>query len=106
MGKAQFLQKKKKKLHKKAYGEMVRLFDLSAESFPAKESINYAKHAYAFAKRHRISVPKQYKASFCKKCYTPLFAGKTLRVRFSAGKAPKKILTCLNCSYVKRIVLK
>ena len=51
----------------------------------------------------KVPIPKDYKKLFCKKCYTFLQPGKTLRTRVN-----KKILIyyCKNCGTIKRYPLK
>lgn len=106
MGKSDFFNKKKSKLKDKAHTEMIRLLELSKESYPAKESVTYAKQAFTFSSRHKITIPRDIKHSFCKKCYIPLFPGINARVRISSGKLPKRVITCENCGNIKRVVFK
>ena len=99
---AQFsgIRKKKHRLHNQAKEEMFALFKQSRETFPSDESLHYAKHAFLFAKRHKIPLSRSVKESFCKTCQTPLFLGVNARLRLSKTRC--KVLTCLSCGSIKR----
>ncbi|MEM1578426.1 MAG: ribonuclease P protein component 4 [Archaeoglobaceae archaeon] len=65
-------------------------------------SRRYIELAKRIAMRYRVRIPRKYRIYFCKKCLYPYRGGK-FRVRINKSAV---IVTCLNCSYVRRFQLR
>ncbi|MEM0202573.1 MAG: ribonuclease P [Archaeoglobaceae archaeon] len=62
----------------------------------------YVELAKKISMKYRVRIPKKYKIFFCRKCLYP-YRSDRLRVRIHKSAV---IVTCLNCSKVKRYQLK
>ncbi|RLG84600.1 MAG: ribonuclease P [Thermoprotei archaeon] len=59
------------------------------------------------SRRTRVKPPRYIKRGFCKKCHIPLIPGLTARVRIqSEGKGSRVVVTCLECGWIKRYMIK
>ncbi len=59
----------------------------------------YVELAKKIAMRYRVRIPRELKATYCKKCLYPYKAGR-FRVRVKKGRV---VITCLNCGFERRI---
>lgn len=66
-------------------------------------SNRYITLARKISMKLKVSIPKEYKKLFCKKCYNFLQPGKTLRTRI---KNKTLIYYCTNCNHIQRYPLK
>jgi len=57
--------------------------------------------AHKIRLRHRIRLKKEWRLKYCKRCFVPWVAGRSVRIR-NDGKNMCKIYTC-ECGYIKRI---
>ncbi|MEM0089693.1 MAG: ribonuclease P [Archaeoglobaceae archaeon] len=62
----------------------------------------YIELAKKISMKYRVRIPRKYKTLFCRKCLYP-YRSDRLRVRIHKSEV---IVTCLNCSRVKRYQLK
>ena len=73
----------------------------------AKYDLNLAnRYIYLLWKlklKYRITLPKNLRNKFCRKCLTIWIPGKTLRIRVRKGKI---VYTCLRCGRIKRFPVK
>ena len=58
-----------------------------------------ADHLVKISQRHRLPVPQRARHLFCRQCHVPTRYGENVRIRISGG---MKIITCLECSSVRR----
>lgn len=81
------------------------LFEQAKKSFKSSPTLSnrHVTLARKISMKLKVPIPKQYKKSFCKKCYKFLQPGKTLRTRI---KNKTLIQYCTNCNYTKRYPLK
>jgi RNase P subunit RPR2 len=56
------------------------------------------KKARRMCLHNHLKIPEKYKDKFCKKCFT-IFNTNNSKIRIKNG---FKILTCLNCNYIRR----
>jgi len=66
----------------------------------------YIKIAQKIAMAARIPIPQKYKQRVCKHCKTLLITGYNNRVRIQQKREPHIVVTCLNCGYHLRILIK
>jgi len=66
----------------------------------------YIKTAQKVAMSARFSLPSNYKRRICKHCNTFLIVGFNCRVRLQQKREPHIVVTCLNCGYHLRILLR
>lgn len=103
MSKKIFRKKQKSKEKIIAEKHIQELFSLAKIHFPEDISQNSLKIMWDYATKYRISISKDMRAAFCKKCFTLLVPGKSCSIRFKTGKNPLKIITCTKCGQIKRI---
>lgn len=58
-----------------------------------------ARHLIKISRRHRLPVPSEARHLVCRKCHAPHRFGENARVRIKHG---QRIITCLECSSVRR----
>ena len=63
----------------------------------------YVELARKISMRHQVSIPKEYKRSYCKHCYSYRLPDVTSRIRINRGKL---IIYCFKCKKYTRIPLK
>lgn len=66
----------------------------------------YVKAAQKVAMSARFSLPPKYKRCVCKHCNTLFIDGFNCRVRIQQKREPHVVVTCLNCGYHSRILLR
>jgi len=66
----------------------------------------YIKTAQKIAMAARFPIPTKYKRRICKHCKTLFIAGYNNRVRIQQKREPHIVVTCLNCGYNSRILIK
>ncbi|MBD3155741.1 MAG: ribonuclease P [Candidatus Aenigmarchaeota archaeon] len=80
------------------------LFELAKKELKKypKRSRRYVELARKIGLRYNIRLSKERKRSFCKKCNTLLYIGKTAKI--TSDKLPElKVVKCLNCGEKKKI---
>ncbi|WP_366943717.1 ribonuclease P protein component 4 [Methanofollis sp.] len=80
---------------------IARLFALASETFGSEPAFanRYVALARQIAMRQRISIPRDLRHRFCRRCSSYLVPGANARVRVQRGKV---IVTCLACGHQKR----
>jgi ribonuclease P protein subunit RPR2 len=71
-----------------------------------KLSSRYIETARKIAMAARIRLPTVYRRQMCKNCNTLLVQGANCRVRIKQKREPHVVITCLNCGYQTRILLR
>ncbi len=66
----------------------------------------YVKVAQKVAMSARFALPAEYKRRICKHCGGFLVVGFNCRVRIQQKREPHVVVTCLNCGYNSRIMLR
>jgi ribonuclease P protein subunit RPR2 len=66
----------------------------------------YVKSAQKVAMSARFPLPTVYKRRVCKNCSALLIDGFNCRVRIQQKREPHLVVTCLNCGYNSRIMLR
>jgi len=66
----------------------------------------YAQAAQKVAMSARFPLPPKYKHRICKHCGALFIAGYNYRVRIQQKREPHIVVTCLNCGYHLRILLR
>ncbi len=67
---------------------------------------DYVRSAQKVAMSARFPLPPQYKRRICKHCGALLVDGFNCRVRIQQKREPHLVVTCLNCGYNSRIMLR
>ncbi|MEA1904525.1 MAG: ribonuclease P [Candidatus Hadarchaeota archaeon] len=85
-----------------------RLLELARQIFKDRPKLahRYVELAWRLKTRHNLKLPQRLKLKFCRKCRSPWIPGVTCRVRTRAKRPPHVVITCLQCSYEKRIPYK
>ena len=98
---------KDKKIQKNIANRRIRrLFVLAEEnalSGKIKLADRYVELARKISMRYLVSIPGEFKRSFCKHCYKYLLPGENCRVRIHRGKL---VIYCNSCKKYTRIPLK
>ena len=98
---------KDKKIQKSiALRRINQLFHLAEQKALSNDFIladRYVELARKISMRYLVSIPKEFKRSFCKHCYSYLLPNRNCRVRIKKGKL---VIFCLNCNKFIRIPLK
>jgi ribonuclease P protein subunit RPR2 len=71
-----------------------------------KLAAQYVLSARKVAMAARICLPSTFKRRFCKNCNTLLIQGSNCRVRIQQKREPHLVVTCLNCGYQSRMMLR
>jgi len=71
-----------------------------------KLAANYVRIAQKVAMSARFPLPTEYKRRVCKHCGFLLVEGFNVRVRVQQKREPHIVVTCLNCGYNSRILLR
>lgn len=71
-----------------------------------KLAAQYVLSARKVAMAARICLPSTFKRRFCKNCNALLIQGSNCRVRIQQKREPHLVVTCLNCGYQSRMMLK
>jgi len=66
----------------------------------------YIETARKIAMAAKIRLPTKYKRRICKNCNTLLVPGDNCRVRIKQKREPHLVITCLNCGYQTRMLLR
>ena len=69
-------------------------------------SRHYIATARKIAMSAKIRLPITYKRQICKNCNMLLVSGDNCRVRIKPKREPHVVITCLNCGYKTRILLR
>jgi ribonuclease P protein subunit RPR2 len=69
-------------------------------------SSRYLETARKIAMAAKIRLPINYKRQICKNCNMLLVPGDNCRVRIKQKREPHVVITCLNCGYQTRILLR
>ncbi|AGK61766.1 RNase P subunit RPR2 [Archaeoglobus sulfaticallidus PM70-1] len=95
--------KRDKKLEKKIARErIVLLMERAFKTDDSDLSRRYVELAMKISSKYRVRIPKEYRNTFCRKCYTP-FKSENVKIRLLRG---VKTIECLVCGYKKRIPYK
>ena len=97
------LNKLKEERKKIALNRINKLFKLSLEANDLDLSSRYIILARKLSTKYKISIPREYKQLFCKKCNFLLIPSKTCRVRL---KGINVVYTCFFCKEIKRFRFK
>jgi len=97
----------RKKIEKKiAKSRIIKLFKMAekcALSGKLYRADRYVHIARKISMKYLVSIPREYKKSYCKHCYSYLFPGITSRIRVKRGKI---IIYCKNCKKFTRLPIK
>jgi|TARA_Y100000310_G_scaffold281258_1_gene301608 ribonuclease P protein subunit RPR2 len=90
---------------KVAKERILELFKQAKLKFKGNKSLanRYVGLARKIAMKYRLSIPKDLRRKFCKKCYKYLVPGVNCRIRIQKG---KRVLLCMECKYISRIHFK
>jgi len=66
----------------------------------------YVETARKIAMAAKIRLPTRYKRRICKNCNTLLVPGDNCRLRIKQKREPHLVITCLNCGYQTRVLLR
>lgn len=83
-----------------------RIKELFSEAQEAKTqtlSNRYVSLARKISLKYKTPFTKNQKEQYCKKCESYLKSGKNSRIRLNKG---KKIIKCLNCGSIRRLIYK
>ncbi|RLJ08843.1 MAG: ribonuclease P [Candidatus Aenigmatarchaeota archaeon] len=82
---------------------IIKLFEQADKEFDThpERSHRYVKLAKKIATRYNISIPKELRRKFCKKCYKYLKPSINCRVRTRKSQQAV-IITCLECGHIMR----
>ncbi|MCL2172676.1 MAG: ribonuclease P [Candidatus Bathyarchaeota archaeon] len=69
-------------------------------------AVEYIKTAQKVAMSARFPLPPKYKRRICKHCNTLLISGFNCRARIQQKREPHVVVTCLNCGYHLRILIR
>ena len=69
-------------------------------------SSRYIEHARKIAMAAKIRLPTVYRRQICKNCNMLLVPGDNCRVRIKQKRESHVVVTCLNCGYRTRILLR
>ena len=90
-------EKKLKPNQKLALERIYRLFELATKTTEEKYSKRYLQLAKRIGEKCRVSIPKEIKENYCKKCFS-------LNVE-QTKKEPFLIVKCKKCGFTKRFGL-
>jgi ribonuclease P protein subunit RPR2 len=71
-----------------------------------KLASRYLETARKIAMAAKIRLPTKYKRRICKNCSMLLVPGDNCRVRIKQKREPHVVVTCLNCGYKMRMLLR
>ena len=97
--------KDKKEIKKIATKRVIKLFNMAEQRALAGDfalADRYVEVARKISMKNLVSIPKEYKRSFCKHCYSYLLPGSNSRYRVHRKKL---IVFCQNCGKYSRIPL-
>lgn len=97
------LNKLKEERKKIALNRIKRLFKLSIDSKDINFSFRYIILARKLSTKYKVSISREYKRLFCKKCNSLLIPSKTCRVRLKGNNI---VYTCFFCKEIKRFRFK
>jgi ribonuclease P protein subunit RPR2 len=69
-------------------------------------SSRYVETARKIAMAAKIRLPTMYRRQICKNCNMLLVQGTNCRVRIKQKREPHVVVTCLNCGYQTRLLLR
>ena len=96
-------KKTQKKIAKNRINKLFIMAEHCALSGKLKLADRYVEIARKISMKYLIPIPKQYKRSFCKHCYSYFLPDVTCRFRIHHGKL---VVYCLKCEKYTRIPLK
>lgn len=96
-------KKNQKTIAKRRIEQLFKLAEQKALKNKMILANRYVELARKISMRHLVSIPKEYKRSFCKHCYSYLLPDVTSRIRINRGKL---IIYCFKCKKYTRIPLK
>ncbi|HLN46042.1 MAG TPA: ribonuclease P protein component 4 [Candidatus Sulfotelmatobacter sp.] len=71
-----------------------------------KLASRYIESARKIAMAAKIRLPQNFRRRTCKKCNSLLIYGENCRVRVRQKREPHIVITCLNCGWQKRVLLR
>jgi ribonuclease P protein subunit RPR2 len=95
-------KKNQKIIAKSRINQLFELAEQNAKTNKMNLANRYVELARKISMRHLVSIPNEYKRSFCKHCYNYLLPNVTSRVRINRGKL---IIFCFKCNKYTRIPL-
>ncbi|MGM5483918.1 MAG: ribonuclease P protein component 4 [Nanobdellota archaeon] len=95
-------KKSKNKIKSKVYERINELFESVKKEYPDSLYKKKISLMETYSSKYKVSIPSEIKSKYCKNCYNLLIPGKTAKIRFKP-KQKIKIITCLNCSKIKRL---
>ena len=101
--KTRLSKKKQKNIAKQRINKLFILAEQKALEGEINFSTRYVELARKISMKHLISIPPEFKHTFCKHCYQYLFSDKFSRVRIKRGKI---LIYCSRCNKFTRIPLK
>jgi ribonuclease P protein subunit RPR2 len=84
------------------------LFQQAKKVYPDNPQLSsrYVETARKIAMAAKIRLPTVYRRQICKNCNTLLVQGANCRVRLKQKREPHVVVTCLNCGYQTRMLLR
>ncbi len=100
------MEHRRKKIIKQSVRETVtKLLDEAQKEYRKgnrERSERHVKMAMYHIKKHKVSVPKEYRNTFCRKCRIVWIPSKTARVYFDRMHGCLRI-ECMRCGFSKRL---
>jgi ribonuclease P protein subunit RPR2 len=84
------------------------LFQQAKKVYPDNPQLSshYVETARKIAMAAKIWLPTVYRRQICKNCNMLLVQGSNCRVRIKQKREPHVVVTCLNCGYQMRMILR
>jgi ribonuclease P protein subunit RPR2 len=84
------------------------LFQQAKKVYPDNPQLSsrYVETARKIAMAAKIRLPTVYRRQICKNCHMLLVQGANCRVRIKQKREPHVVVTCLNCGYQTRMLLR
>jgi RNase P subunit RPR2 len=98
------MRRNKKKSSKVAKDHIAQLYNLALHEPDTLYQKRYISLIRKYVTRHKISLDKNVRRSFCKGCNLLYAPGVNCRVRVKSVGVPMKVITC-DCGTIRRIVL-
>jgi len=95
-------KQKQKNIAEQRISKLLNLAEKAAHSNKLKLADRYVEIARKLSMRHLVPIPKEYKRSYCKKCYRYMLPGTSCSVRIHRNKV---IIHCFYCKKISRIPL-
>ena len=91
---------------REAFFELINFSISEAKKGNISIASEVGKLAFKVARKNRLKIPLEVKRAFCRRCYVPLIPGLTAKVRIRRKGELVKVVSCLNCGYVRRYPVK